>query len=420
MNSQTELGESKRRAILQEALRNYLGDRSPTLLGYEITEREHSGTSTNSEFLEAKITYQEAGATSPKSVIWLIKKWQPGETAFEELESSRPIEALAWQDGLLRPGSLPHGVTTPFISANVAENGLTGWVFMKDIADALRQYDRDRPLASPELVARVRQILSRLARFHVWGEQLAEEEALEQYDWLPSHESYLWRGTNAYKKVLARKPDTQIGESELTSTTFVDNLYTFLATLAAQDREHWEELLCNRQPLVDGLADVPSTILHNDLDDRNIGLHHSAWGESGEYELVLIDWEWMATGPAALDVAKVLHFLPGICAMDSPCPESLWTHELPAYYFEQYQAEGGNTLDEGTWNRSYELALVTQAMSPFPAVAGHIRRTLDGLAPLPEYPGMSENIIRDGLTVIDERLKSMAATASRIMDRFLL
>jgi hypothetical protein len=389
-------------------------------LGYEIREREHSGTSTNNEFLEAKITYQEAGATSPQSLIWLIKKWQPGETAFEELETSRPIEALAWQDGLLRPAALPKGVTTPFIGASVAENGQTAWLFMKDIADTLRQYDRDRPLASSELVARVRQILSRLARLHVWGEQLTEEGALEQYDWLPSHKNYLWRGARAYEAALARKPDTQIGESELTTTAFVDNLHAFLSTLAAQDREHWKELLCNRQPLVDGLAGVPSTVLHNDLDDRNIGLHHSASGESGEYELVLIDWEWMGIGPAALDVAKVLHFLPGICAMDSPCPETLWTREFPAYYFEQYQAEGGNALDDGTWHRSYELALVTQALSPFPTVAGHIRRTLNGLAPLPQYPGMSENIIREGLAVLDERLERMAATVSRIIDRIFL
>src|SRR5262249_15777399 len=143
--------------------------------------------------------------------------------------------------------------------------------------------------------------------------------------------------------------------------------------------------------LADRFTGLPHTLLHGDLDDRNIGL---SWSPSGASELVLIDWEWMGSGPAALDVAKVMFMLPLICAPTAPCPPACWSDELLDHYYAHYRAAGGKQLDAETWRRSYDLGLVAQAMTPLPWAAGKVLRALEGKAPLPEFPGLPQEVVR--------------------------
>jgi aminoglycoside phosphotransferase (APT) family kinase protein len=139
--------------------------------------------------------------------------------------------------------------------------------------------------------------------------------------------------------------------------------------------------------LVSRFSGVPSTLTHGDLDDRNIGL---SWDSNAEGELVLIDWERLGRGPAAMDVAKLLILMPMLCEPGKPYPEVYWSDELPDFYYESYHQAGGKKMDIATWRRSYDLALITETLWPFPWALGNLMRTFRGEIPLSEIPGLPE------------------------------
>jgi hypothetical protein len=181
------------------------------------------------------------------------------------------------------------------------------------------------------------------------------------------------------------------------------NLDAFLAGRPSDERRLWEHLLLGRHTLVEDLASYPQTLLHNDLDDRNIGLR---WPESGAVtesvaldpsDLILIDWEWIAAGPAAIDVANIIQRLPVMLAPGNPIPAAFWTNELADYYFEHYRAAGGKCADAPEWRRSYGLALVAQGVAQMPFIHGSMRRAIRGEIPLPQIVGVPEEVIRRNL-----------------------
>jgi aminoglycoside phosphotransferase (APT) family kinase protein len=123
-------------------------------------------------------------------------------------------------------------------------------------------------------------------------------------------------------------------------------------------------------------------MLHGDVDDRNIGLRGAgaAAGPGGATpELVLIDWEWIALGPPALDVARVCGSAPAVCDPSRPRPEALFSGELPDYYFERYRAHGGALADRDAWRRSFGVALLAGVLTQIPFAGSMIRR---GVAPV--------------------------------------
>ena len=112
---------------------------------------------------------------------------------------------------------------------------------------------------------------------------------------------------------------------------------------------------------------------------------------------MLIDWEWMALGPAALNVAKVVGLLPLVIAPGSPIPEAAWTGELADEYFETYRAAGGRLADAAGWRRAYGLACVAHGLAQLPAAHGRLLRAVRGELPSPPVVGVPEEVVRRSL-----------------------
>jgi aminoglycoside phosphotransferase (APT) family kinase protein len=142
-----------------------------------------------------------------------------------------------------------------------------------------------------------------------------------------------------------------------------------LAWLPAGDRPAFERLLWDRAPLVAVLGSAPRTVIHGDLDDRNLGLRPAVSRTMLDdhtdalSELVLIDWEWMGLGTPALDVARVWATFPAVCDHAQPCPEAAFSGELPDFYLDRYRAYGGRQIDPRSWQRTCAVAMLAHALS---------------------------------------------------------
>jgi hypothetical protein len=278
---------------------------------------------------------------------------------------------------------------------------------MADVSAELAAYPR-LGLAGDRAIGRARQILARLARFHAHWERPDRQAQLRAYPWLGRPEMSLWDSARAYALALGRAPARRLPPAAGGPPPWEGlsaDLGAFLDARPADERERWEELLIDRQALVDALAPFPPTLLHGDLDDRNIGLRWprgaatepSALDGPDAPELVLIDWEWMAVGPAALDVAKVVQLLPAVIAPGAPIPEAVWTDALADEYFGRYRAAGGRWSEAAGWRRAYGLASVAHGLAQLPAVHGRFLRALRGELPPPQMPGVPAEAVRQGL-----------------------
>jgi hypothetical protein len=218
-------------------------------------------------------------------------------------------------------------------------------------------------------VARVKHVLDGLARLHAWWERPEQQAKLRGYSGLVPVERFPWCEAASYATALGRTPSAGIAPGSPATEEFRADVHAFLAWLPPGDRPVLEELLYRREPLVAALGAFPRTLLHGDADDRNIGLRHRAGraatnGSVGACpELVLIDWEWIALGPPALDVARLCGSAAAVCDPSQPRPAALFSDELPDHYFERYRAHGGALVNRDAWRRSFALALLAGALT---------------------------------------------------------
>ena len=307
--------------------------------------------------------------TRPASADLVVKRWLPGGHGKALLGVTRPLEALAWEQGLLRRAALPAGIVAPIIGAKLTAAGTSAWIVMEDVAAALSEYSRERPLPAPEALARVKHVLDGLARFHAWWERPEQRMRLRDCRWLVSLEQFLRVEASTYAAAFGRAERRPSAGGRAAADELRADLQAFLDWLPAGDRPLWKTLMCDREPLVTAFRHFPPTLLHGDADDRNIGLRGvaadpaRAGGAEGTPELVLIDWEWIGWGPAALDFARVWGTFAAVCAHGSPPPEALSSGELPDYYFERYMAAGGKLTDRQAWQQSYPLAALAAALT---------------------------------------------------------
>ena len=127
----------------------------------------------------------------------------------------------------------------------------------------------------------------------------------------------------------------------------------------------------------------------------------------------------MARGPAAIDVARIIQFLPVMLAPGSPIPAAFWNNELADYYYAHYRAAGGTLADPARWRRSYGLALVAQALSQMPFIHGSMRRAICGDIPPPAIMGVPEAVIRQNLRAGLPMMQQMEQVIAREARRWL-
>ena len=375
-----EVAETAPPELLQAILRKYLADPTARISDLQVEPIPTDGYSGNL-FYRARVGWAGGGvAADSGSATWVLKRWLPGGHSEYLLGVDRPLEALAWEEGILRPEALPAGVVVPFVGARLDPSGDAAWIVMEDVSAALREYSRERRLPPAEAVARVKQVLERLARLHAWWERPRQRAKLRRYSGLVPFERFPRCQEAGYAIALGRTPPAGAAPGSPVTEDFRADVHAFLDWLPAGHRSAFELLLYRREPLVAALGAFPRTLLHGDVDDRNVGLRHrpgraATNGSAGaSSELVLIDWEWITVGPPALDVARLCGSAVAVCDPSRPPPEALFSDELPDYYFERYRAHGGALADRAAWRRSFGLALLAAGLTQVPFAGSMIRR----------------------------------------------
>ena len=324
-------------------------------------------------------------AAASRPATFVLKRWLPGGHGERLLGVDRPLEALAWARGILQPGSLPAGVVVPFLGVRLDPSGDAAWILMKDVSASLDAYSRERPLPPAEAVERIKLALDGLARLHAWWEHPARQASLRRYSGLVPLERFAWCQAASYAAVLGRRAPVGVAPGGPVTDELRANVRAFLDWLPAGDRPVFEAILYRRGRLAGALGALPRTLIHGDADDRNVGLRLPAGARPAAgtatplAELVLIDWEWIGVGPAALDVARLCGSAAALCDRSEPVPDAIFSDELPDHYFACYRAHGGALLDRADWRRSFDLALLAGGLTQIPFAGSMIRH---GMAPV--------------------------------------
>jgi hypothetical protein len=367
--------------LLQAVLREDLAIPTARITDLQVEPIPSDGFSGN-RLYRARVAWAGGAVSEARSATWVLKRWLPGGHGERLLGVDRPLEALAWERGILRPEALPAGVVAPIVSVRLDPSGDAAWIVMEDVSAALAGYSRERPLPPTEAVARVKQVLDGLARLHAWWERPQRRANLRRYSGLVPFERFVWCEAARYAAALGRTPPAGAPPGSPVTDEFRADVHAFVDWLPADARPVFEELLYRREPLLAALGAFPRTLLHGDADDRNIGLRHRAGraatnGSIGTSpELVLIDWEWITVGPPALDVARVCGSAAAVCDPSLPRPEALFSDELPDHYFERYRAHGGALADRDAWRRSFALALLAGGLTQVPFAGSMIRQAV--------------------------------------------
>jgi hypothetical protein len=401
--------------VLEHLLRDHLADQTAMITGQASAPFAHQGTNDSTTLLRVSLTYTlPAAPGQAHTATWIVKHWQADGARDGALHIAEPREVLAWEQGWLRPDALPAHMCVPFIGAYRSIDGSEAWLAMADVSAELAAYPR-LAMSGSEAVSAARTILARLAGFHARWEQPARQAALQPVSWLRRPEQYLWDMARTYAHALGGAPAAH-GPLDAYQPPAWDgldaDLAAFLDSRPRDERSMWEQLLIDRRSLVDALAPYPHTLLHNDLDDRNIGLR-------GSRDLVLIDWEWLALGPAALDVAKLVLMLPVVIAPATPIPEVVWSDAFAEHYFAHYVAAGGTCSDPAEWRRSYGLAVVAQGVIQMPFTHGRMLRAIAGELPPPPIAGVPAQVIRQAMRESLPAMEQMPVRVVREARRWL-
>jgi hypothetical protein len=353
--------------VMQSCLRDLLSDPTARLLDLDAEPLDEHGCSGN-RLVRVRFRWNSIRAGAG-SATWVVKRWLPGGLSELLLGVALPLEVVGWEAGLLRPTALPPGLSVPIVGAWQDKAGPGAWIVTEDVSDALDRYSRQAPLQPAEAEVRVRLVLDRLARLHSWWERPEQQVRLRACPWLIPTERFLWCEAANCAAVLRRLPRSWTAPGSQVAEEYRADVATLLAWLPASDRAMLERLLWDRAPLVAVLGASPRTLIHGDLDDRNLGLRPAAAqtacdeSNAAQSDLVLIDWEWMGLGTPALDVARVWATFPAVCDRAQPCPDAAFSGELLDYYLDRYQAYGGRQIDPRSWRRECALAMLAHALS---------------------------------------------------------
>jgi hypothetical protein len=401
--------------VLESILRDHLADPAAVVTLCEGAPFDHHGTNDSTAFFKVRLAWASPRRSGgPGRATWIVKRWRAGGERDRAAGIVQPREVLAWERGLLRPGTQPEGVVVPFVGARRSADGAEAWLAMAEVSTELGAYPR-LGLTGDQALGRVRQILARLASFHAWWERADRQVRLAAHPWLGRPGPHLGATAPVYARALGRAVATNPpAEGEPASEEMKADLIAYLEARPADERGLWESLLIDRRGLFDALASYPPTLLHNDLDDRNIGLRWPTGSSADAAELVLIDWEWLALGPAAIDAAKVVHMLPVTMQPGTAMPPSIWTDDLADHYFGHYRAAGGLCVEPGAWRRSFWLARIAHYLSELPHVHGRLLRTARGEVPLPRLVGIPAEAAQG---ILSEHLRHMTQLGDLLRDQ---
>ena len=348
--------------IIQSILREHLEDNRVAITELKVVcPEEFKKASYGGGNLFRAEVFWDSGSKSD-SASWVVKHWRPGGVVGTMMGVDLPVESLAWNHGLLGDTSLPENMVVPFIGTRHGKKLTDAWIVMEDVTSELGAFRSIQ--AHNDNLKKPKFILDRLACFHSNWEKPDRLAELEKYSWLLQQNRYLWAGADLASLFLGRKPrEAKKYPSHPIFEMAEKAVLAFLDWLPEDDRSLWQKHMCNREALVEAHKGLPQTLLHGDLSLPHIGLR---W-EKDNPEILLIDWELLGIGSAAIDVATYINR-----ALDFEGGINNGTETLPDYYYDRYKAHGGTAFDRTTWERAYNLAYILEYLWQFPLHVGFL------------------------------------------------
>ncbi len=341
--------EAPEKAVLQ-ILRGLVREDGVDITSLRVAPMQHDGWF--AEIFKAEIAWKARDGVDSR--IWILKHWRRSSAWWAFCFS--PIEALAWEHGLIRGEALPEGLRVPYVGVARSEENADGWIAMEDVSPELDAFRH--PASRQQNLEAARAIIDRVACFHVRWERSDRMRILEQYPWLLKQEPRLQIFTDANGEVLRGKPRTLQSEEDF---DFARKFFkSFFDWLPAPDRQLWEDHLCDSTALTRMMADLPVSLLHGDLDKRNIGLRRK--GDTAE--VFLIDWEWSGIGSPAFDVVQLINAVDNVGGVPDGTPR------LSDYYYERYLAHGGSRMSDALWEKAYDLSFISEGLKLLPYQVG--------------------------------------------------
>ncbi|MBM3214710.1 hypothetical protein FJZ36_07330 [Candidatus Poribacteria bacterium] len=361
--------------LLERALCALFASESPRLLDSDDGSIQHDGISAS--LSRAVVRWRSGDSSADRTTEFIVKRWRRGGNTENWIRITKPLEALGWQAGLLRREAMPQGIVAPILAAWSDNSATEAWVVMEDISATLNEFRMPRQwmpdeVASPaytldETWRRTAYVLDGVARLHVAWEGPERRPLLDSCDFLTPHRVAMEGLLPSYRWAFGL--DREWTRTPNPPEWLRANANAFLERVSSGDRGIWAELICDRSPFVDALVSEPVTLLHGDLDFRNVGLR---WEDDGA-SVSLIDWECLGVGSLVLDATKA-------CYHALPISQGAWIDRVKERYFQAYVANGGKAYSHDAYDRAFEIAFASHGVIWFPTHAGtHIRRGAESL-----------------------------------------
>ena len=342
-------------SMLQQIIQDHLNDDGANLTAINAEPMENNGNGGN-DFFKTEVAWKSKGKESSSN--WVIKQWHRGSPTAEAMNISLPLEVMAWDHDLVRKDGLPEGIEAPYVGVATNEDKSMAWMVMEDISKELNAFNF--PESTEKWLADAKYIFDRIACFHVHWEHPKRINELKKHTWLATQEAQLQMFASYYQQ--------QLGQIPRIANEFPDEVYNrfraatlaFIDWLPESDRGLWEEHICNRVSIIKAVSGLPQTLVHGDLDRRNIGLRLQ--GE--KTTLLLIDWEFIGLAWPGLDIIRLVNAVENVGASPKD------SQSLSDHYFESYLTHGGTRMDIDTWNRARDLAFVYECLRLCPFMIG--------------------------------------------------
>ena len=335
---------------------------APRVKSIARQEASFYGLSANT-FERCRATVLSGG--QERTIALLIKRWASGGPTDVDMGLDPwPRESLAFAAGILAPDALPPRLEVPILASLDDPDANEHCLILRDVSAELTAFRS--PLDLAEIHRRYAVALDQLACMHAAWEKPGPQARLKALPWLVPDRVRLCRGQAVTRHVEGLPISTEEAarlegvRGWIQGARIQAAREAFYTTLSAADRAMWKRHECDRSALIAACADLPTTLVHGDFWPLNLGLRVV----DGQETVILIDWEWIGNGCAALDVAKLL-------SVGAPPEQADFDGQgLAVHYLQRYLAHGGTRFDASTWRRAYELAEVYHALIVHPLAAG--------------------------------------------------
>ncbi len=190
------------------------------------------------------------------------------------------------------------------------------------------------------------QALRALATLHA---SFSQDDRRAALSWLPQYERFFITTFAQHRAAAIGGLDRIPGGQALLSGApdFGMGVTAWLQALPSSVREKVQRLWCEPRVIFERLSSIPHTVIHGDPGPQHFGLRYERRGP----KVVLIDWEFVARGPALLDLVHVLFFR----QFDSIPARACFDRALERYLaFSLDRSQCGRARED--WKMAFDLS----------------------------------------------------------------